>query len=120
MLKLTGDGTGIPDRVSDPVGIERRPATVTRDLTLDELPERDADRRRAQREPVRSPRLVAHLDARHPVADDPRSVAVLTSLLHLPTAATHVCNVYDAPDGETVCGAARSAAKQECMSALRD
>jgi hypothetical protein len=29
-----------------------------------------------------------------------------------------VCNVYVAPDGETVCGAARSAVKQDRISTL--
>jgi hypothetical protein len=103
MLKLGSDGASIADCVADPVCIERRPAAVARNLTLDELPERDANRRGAQSDPIRGPGLIAHLDARHPVADRTGSLAVLTPLLHLPTAATHVCTVYDAPDGETVC-----------------
>jgi hypothetical protein len=43
------------------------------------------------------------VDARHPIATCPRSLPLVPSLLDFPTSTTHVCNVYVAPDGETVC-----------------
>ena len=46
-------------------------------------------------------------------------VALLPPLLKLSAASTHVCNVYDAPDGETVCSTARSTVQQVSMSAVR-
>jgi len=62
-------------------------ATVTRDLALDELAEPDTDRGRAERRAVRRPRLVAHLDSRHPIPRRPS--ARLNLLLPLPSSTSH-------------------------------
>jgi hypothetical protein len=75
---------------------------VTGDLALDQLAERDAHRSGPRGDALRRPGLVAHLHTRHPFADSLLSVALLTSLLYLSTAATHACNVFDALDSATV------------------
>lgn len=67
-FELTGNRAGVPNRVADPVRVERRAPAVTRDFALDQLPKRDAHGRGAEGNAVRSPGLVAHLDAGHTVA----------------------------------------------------
>jgi hypothetical protein len=47
------------------------------------------------------------------------SIVPVITLSAAPSHAYDVCNVYAAPDGETVCDAARSAASQVCLSASR-
>lgn len=95
-LKLAGHGSGLTHRFSHFVAIERRPSAVTGDLTLDEPPDGDVDRSRAEGGPIGRPRFVAHLHSRHPIARSPG--AFLCSLLALSTSSAHVYVVDDVAD----------------------
>src|SRR5207302_8627243 len=98
---LLDDQASIVGRPMKVAGVGGVTAPPTRDLALDEAAERDVHRRSAQAGAEGTPRLVADLDARHPIARGfcPRGCLPFA----LSTSPTHVYVVDDAPDGATVC-----------------
>ena len=85
-------------------------------LSLDEHAERNADGCGPEAGTVGGPGPVSHLDARHAIPRHPSRR--LSALFPLSCSPTHVYKVYAASAGETVCGAARSAAELVRMSSL--
>lgn len=84
-LELPRNSAGVPHRVTHSVSVKCGSPAVIRDLALDQLPKRDAHRRWAEADAIRSPGLVAHLDAGHTVAHGSYTVALLPPFVKLPT-----------------------------------
>ena len=101
--QLGGNLARVLERHAHTLGIASRAARRPGDLTLNQPSECDADRRYAELSAKRGPRFVARLDAGHPVA---RLASLrFLHLCALPSPASHVDSVYDAPRAATVCGA---------------
>ncbi len=99
--RVAGDCARVSHRVPDAICVQCSPPTVRRHLALDEFAESDTRRRRSEGHSVRRPCLVAHVNPRHPVTRRPS--LCFAPVFPLSATPPHVCNAYDAPDGESVC-----------------
>ena len=125
LLQLRDDHPPLCDSRMDGICVRCVSPPLGGDRALHEAAERNACRRRPEPSAKSTPRLVAHLHARHPVPGhlrgprrfDGRHLERAPLVLPLPSLSTPtahaVCNVYNAPDGETVC--CERSERQECI-----